>query len=49
MLFILMKCFSLTINAAETPTKITVSADHDDWICKLNPNEWMDVFQLPIQ
>ncbi len=36
LLSILVMCFSLTLNAAETLVKITVTADHSDWVYKLN-------------
>ncbi len=36
LLSILVMCFSLTLNAAETLVKITVTADHEDWVYKLN-------------
>jgi len=35
-LAILVMCFSWTINAAETLVKITVTANHEDWVYKLN-------------
>ncbi len=33
---ILMMYFLMPINASETPIKITVTADHEDWVYKLN-------------